>query len=104
LQPPLFPLEKVDRRYTEAFPETSREAYESVDIAAEQARVYDLVARAGTRGLTADEVEARGGRGGHQRFAELRRIGALVPTGLKRRTRAGKWAKVYCCSEYAANR
>lgn len=96
-QESLFPLPepKIDRKFIESFPDTSREAHKSINVEAEQQRVLTLLKRAGANGMTADEVEAAGGRGGHQRFSELRRRGLIRRTGIKRRTRAGKLAETY---------
>jgi hypothetical protein len=93
---PLFDgIEPSPRRMRERQPETSRDAFSLVKLREEQDRVWGMVAAAGARGMTADEVEAQRGAGGHQRFAELRRLGMIRRSGQKRRTRAGRYAYVY---------
>ena len=89
-----IPEPKLHRSYTEPMPQTSKEAFQSIDLAYEETAVLAWIREAGTNGRTADEVEvARGG--GHQRICELRRRGLIVKAGIRRATRRGRSAEVW---------
>lgn len=85
------------KRVLKALPtQTSFDAFRSVPAVKERARILSLIARFGQYGLTADEAEATGSvPRGHQRFAELRRLGFIKKNGQKRPTRSGRMAEVY---------
>lgn len=73
---------------------TSTSAFQALKVQEEQRLVLNAIIAAGERGLTADELEQRVGRG-HQRVAELRRMHLIRPSGQNRATRMGRQAQVY---------
>ena len=94
-QLPLLPIEEKARTIGKQ-PETSRIAYESVDMPEERRIVLTMIRRSGDYGMTADEVAQHRAYGdGHQRIAELRKAGLIAKNGQRRRTRAGRPADVY---------
>lgn len=79
---------------------TSRAAGESMRhrMAALRAQIYCLIQGAGERGLTADELEVLTGLS-HQtcspRPGELRDLGVIEDSGMRRPTRSGRAAIVW---------
>lgn len=64
----------------------------------DRARVHDLIVERGSTGVTQDEVDAHFGNDSRrmgQRVPELERDGRIRKSGVRRRTRAGRWANVY---------
>ena len=61
-------------------------------------KVLECISRYGIQGLTCDEAECDLGMR-HQtcsaRFYDLHRMGAIVDSGKKRKTRSGRYAVVY---------
>lgn len=92
--PALFLFAWPLRMRTEPMPQTSTEAFKSLDLNAECAKVLDFIRSRGWHGATADECEVALGHG-HQRIADLRRKGAIVKGSATRATRAGRQAHVW---------
>lgn len=90
----LMLLDTKLRVLKEALPETSRAAFEAVDLRNEQRVALAFIKACGSRGASGDELDQHCGRG-HQRISELRRAGKIIRNGEKRRTRAGKLGYVY---------
>jgi hypothetical protein len=87
------PFIELRRIFFEPQPETSKEAFGSIDLTAAQNRVLAYIVLSAD-GRTADDCDAALGCG-HQRFSELRRKGLIVKTGEKRTTRSGRKAFVF---------
>ncbi|TXH57058.1 MAG: hypothetical protein E6Q97_05045 [Desulfurellales bacterium] len=79
--------------------DTSHAAADSMRVHAAHLRgeIYDLVAKSHD-GMTCDEAEEITGRP-HQsvspRFLELRKMGRIVDSGIRRKTRSGRSATVW---------
>lgn len=76
---------------------TSRDAARAAESGAEtlRAEAFAAIAAAGERGLTADECAADLGRGVlsvRPRVSELRNLGKIAPSGLRRRNESGAGA------------
>jgi len=86
--------------------DTSKEAAESIEPASGtlRARVLGLIRANGTYGMTCDEVEAVS-QLTHQtasaRINELMRLGAIVDSGRRRKTRSHRKATVWVDKEHA---
>jgi hypothetical protein len=77
----------------------SIEAHESIKDYKQRVRlaIYAVARRRGSTGITADEVSAEWGSSHNHvapRMTELKAAGLLVPTQIRRKTRAGRWARV----------
>lgn len=88
--------------------DTSIEAAELIKQKAPQIRekVYRYIHEQGARGATADEVQAALGlphQTGAPRVTELARMGRIIRTGDKRKTRHGRNAGVYISDVYNAD-
>jgi Fic family protein len=85
----------------------SIEAHESIREFKQRVRraIFKLAKKRRRRGITADEVAAEWGSSHNHvapRITELKAAGLLVPTAERRKTRAGRWARVLVVNRKAA--
>lgn len=76
----------------------SAAAFASIDAAQDRERIYRIACRRFATGITTDEISNLFGKPPNAvsgRLTELKREGRLVATDRRRKTRTGRYARVY---------